>query len=160
MCFDLVEGGEEGCYGFFVGFLGGCETGFVDAVVDVVVDPFVGGVDVGAVGGGVEVDFLVMLREQVVELVIEHADDFRALERVWVRWVLACGVRKSYLVANNLARLSVEENRDGETTAVVGVVGEVDITQVGEVLVQRVGNGVLARQVLVGSNEAPSYINN
>ncbi len=82
--FDFVEGGEEGCYGLFVGFLGGCEAGFVDAVVDVVVDPFVGGVDVGAVGGWVEVDFLVLLWKQVVELVVEHADDFRALEGRWL----------------------------------------------------------------------------
>lgn len=43
--FDPVEGAEEGCDGFFVGFLRGCEAGFVDAVVYVVVDPIVGFVD-------------------------------------------------------------------------------------------------------------------
>lgn len=62
----------------------------------------------------------------------------------------------SYLVADDLACLLVEEDWDGETTSVVWVVGKVDIAQVGEVLVQGVGNGVLARQVLVGSDEAPS----
>jgi hypothetical protein len=71
---------------------------------------------------------------------------------------LICG--RYYLVADDSASLLVEEDWDGETASVVWVLGEVDITQVGEVLVQRVGNGVLARQVLVGSNEAPSYINN
>lgn len=61
VCFDLVQRGEESCDGFLVGFLGGGETGFVDAVIDVVVDPFVGGVDFGAQGGGVQVNFLVFL---------------------------------------------------------------------------------------------------
>lgn len=74
--------------------------------------------------------------------------------------MFACGVQESYLIADNLARLLVEENRDGETTGVVRVDGEVDITQVGKVLVQRVGDGVLARQLLVGSGKAPSYIRN
>lgn len=77
--FDSVEGGEEGRDGFFVGLLRGCEAGFVDAVVDVVVDPFVGRVDFGVEGFRVEVDFLVLLREEVVELGVEHADDFGAL---------------------------------------------------------------------------------
>ena len=79
--FDLVEGGEERCYGSVVGFLGGCEAGFVDAVVDVVVGPFVGGLDLGSEGLWVEVDFLVGLGEDVVEFVVEHADDFGTLDR-------------------------------------------------------------------------------
>lgn len=48
--FDAVEGGEEGCDGFFVGGLGGGKAGFVDAVVDVVVDPVVCFVDFGFEG--------------------------------------------------------------------------------------------------------------
>lgn len=76
---DTVEGGEEGCYGAVVGFLRGCEAGFVDAVVDVVVGPVVCGFDLGTEGWWVEVDFFVLVWEEVVEFVVEHADDFGAL---------------------------------------------------------------------------------
>lgn len=79
MGFDFVEGGEEGFYGALVGFLGCCEAGFVDAVVDVVVGPFVCGFDLGAQVGGVEVEGFVLGGEEVVEFVVEHADDFGAL---------------------------------------------------------------------------------
>lgn len=41
MFFCSIEGGKECCYGLFVGFLCGGESGFVDPVVDVVVGPFV-----------------------------------------------------------------------------------------------------------------------
>lgn len=82
--FDLVEGGEERCYGSVVGFLGGCEAGFVDAIIDVVVGPFVGGFDLGSEGLRVEIDFFVGFGEDAVELVVEHADDFGALDRfIW-----------------------------------------------------------------------------
>ena len=57
--FDLVEGGEERCYGSVVGFLSGCEAGFVDAAVDVVVGPFVSGLDLASEGLWVEIDFFV-----------------------------------------------------------------------------------------------------
>jgi hypothetical protein len=67
---------------------------------------------------------------------------------------LICG--RYYLVADDSGSLFVEEDWNGEAASVVWVLGEVDITQVGEVFVQGVGNGVLARQVLVGSSEAPS----
>lgn len=82
--FDLVEGGEKRCYGSVVGFLGGREAGFVDAVVDVVVGPFVGGFDLGSEGLWVEIDFFVGFGKDVVEFVVKHADDFGALDRfIW-----------------------------------------------------------------------------
>lgn len=77
--FNLVERGEERCHGFLVGFLRGCETGFVYAIIDVVVDPFVGGIDLGLEGLGEEVDFLVLLGKNIVEFMVKHADDFGAL---------------------------------------------------------------------------------
>lgn len=82
MGFDFVEGGEEGCYGALVGFLGCCEAGFVDAVIDIVVGPFVCGFDLRAHGDGVEVERFVLGGEEVVEFVVEHTDDFRALLRL------------------------------------------------------------------------------
>lgn len=77
--FNLVERGEERCYSFLVGFLRGCKTGFVYAVIDVVVDPFVGGINLGLEGLGEEVDFLVLLGKDIVEFMVKHADDFGAL---------------------------------------------------------------------------------
>lgn len=72
MFFGAVEGGEEGCYGFFVGFLGGCEAGFVDAVVDVVVGPVVGFVDFGLEFFREEVNLLVFVFYEIVELNIHQ----------------------------------------------------------------------------------------
>lgn len=79
MGLDPVQRREEGDDRFVVCFLRGGEAGFVDAVVDVVVDPFVGGFDVAAEGRGEEVDFAVFRGDEVVEFVVEHADDFGAL---------------------------------------------------------------------------------
>jgi hypothetical protein len=55
---DFVEGGEEGDDACFVGVLGAGETGFVDAAVDVGLEPGGDFVDLLAEGRGVEVDFL------------------------------------------------------------------------------------------------------
>ena len=126
MGFDFVEGGEEGCYCFFVGFLRCCEAGFVHAVVDVVVDPFVGGFDCGAVLFWVEVDFLVLLGQEVVEFVVEHSDYFGALGG-FVSWSLIVRRVGSYLVADDPLCLLVEEDWDGKPARVVGVIGEVDL---------------------------------
>lgn len=79
MGFDAVQSGEEGDDGFLVCFLRGCEAGFVDAIVDVVVDPFVGGLDVAAEGWGEEVDIAVFGGDKVVKFVVEHANDFGTL---------------------------------------------------------------------------------
>ena len=67
--------------GGFISGLGGGEAGFVDAVVDVVVGPRVCSFDVGAEGGGEEIDRGVFGGEEVVELGVKHADDFGGLLR-------------------------------------------------------------------------------
>lgn len=82
---DPVQRGEEDLNILFVRFLCGCEAGFVDAVVDVVVGPVVGGFDFGPEGGWEEVELLVFFGEEVIEFVIEHADDFGALGGMDVR---------------------------------------------------------------------------
>ena len=74
--FDTVKGLEKGLHGGLIGGLGGGEAGFVDAVVDVVVGPVVGAFDFGLKVFGEEVQFLESLGENVVELGVEHADDF------------------------------------------------------------------------------------
>lgn len=99
MGLDLIQRGEERDDGLLVGFLGGCEAGFVDAVVDVVVDPFIGFVDLTAQGGWEEVNLFILLGEKVVKFVVEHADDFGALWYVsercvwgsnWMRFLPHC----------------------------------------------------------------------
>ena len=77
--FCAVQRAEEGGDGVFVGRGGRGEARFVDAVVDVVVGPFVCGFDVCAEGGGEEVDGGVGRREQGVEFGVEHTDYFRGL---------------------------------------------------------------------------------
>ena len=51
------------------------EAGFVDAVVDVVVGPFIRSFDLLPVLFWKEVYVLVLLGDDVVELGVEHADD-------------------------------------------------------------------------------------
>lgn len=79
MGFDPVEGGEEGCHSLLVCFLGRRETGLVDPIVDVVVGPVVGGVDLASESGRVQVDVPVFFRKKIIEFVVEHANDLRAL---------------------------------------------------------------------------------
>lgn len=56
------------------------ETGFVDAVIDVVVGPFVDGFDFLLEVFWKEVDFLIFFGEDVVEFGVEHADDIAGLK--------------------------------------------------------------------------------
>lgn len=76
---DPVQGREERRDGSLVGFLRRGEAGLVDPVVDVVVGPVVGGFDLGAEVRREEVDLSVLFWEEVVEFIVEHADDFGAL---------------------------------------------------------------------------------
>ena len=77
--FCAVEGGEERVDAFFIGFLGGGETGFVDAIVDVIVGPGVGIFNVLFEGGGEKVDGCIVGGKDIVEFGVEHADDFGGL---------------------------------------------------------------------------------
>ncbi len=68
MGLGLVEGVEEGGDVALVGVLGGGEAALVDAVVDLVVLPLVGGVDLGAQGVGIELDGAVLFVDDIVKL--------------------------------------------------------------------------------------------
>ena len=137
--FDAVEGLEELGHGGFVGGLRGGEARAVDAVVDVWVRPFVGGFDFLLEVRGIEVDVAVLLGEQVVELVVEHADDLGGF------------------VGHDGLVLFVVEGRDGEAAVVVGVHGEVDVAEVREVGVEGVGRDLLAGDFVGGGDEAPAW---
>ena len=126
---------------------GGCllrETGFVDAVVDVVVGPVVGGFDFLLEFRGEEVDFLIFFREDVVEFGVEHADDFARLGKggwlaiyifaileFWSTGKSSTGTYRmymvAYLIADDLALLDIVQSRDREATLVVGTDFEIDI---------------------------------
>ena len=58
----------------FVGFLGGGEAGFVHAIVDVVVRPFVGFLDFSLKGFWKEVNLCILLWEDAIKLGVEHAN--------------------------------------------------------------------------------------
>lgn len=108
-------------------------------IVDVVVRPFVGLLDVAFESVRQEVDVLVLVGQQVVEFMIEHADDL------------------ARLIADDALLLLVVEGRDGEATLVVLIDGEVDVAEMGEAVMERVGSDIFARRVLlVGSSETPS----
>lgn len=133
-----VEGPEEGGDGFLVGRGGGGEAGLVDAVVDLVVGPFVSSVDFGAEGLRVEVDGGVVRGEEAVEGGVEHAEDLRGL------------------VGDDARGLGVVEGGHQEAAVVGGVLGEVNVAEVGEVRVDGVWAHVGAGEGLVGRGEAPA----
>ena len=100
---------EKRVHGGLVGVLGGGETGLVDAVVDVVVGPFVRRVDLLLQRLGVQIHVLVFLGQEAIEFGIEHADDLTGL------------------VADDFALLDVVEGRDGEAAFVFGVDLEINV---------------------------------
>jgi len=116
------------------------KTGLVDTVVDVVVSPLVRLLDLGLQVFGQEVDFLVLLREQVVELGVEHADDLAGF------------------VADDGVLLGVVEGGDREAALVVSVHVEIDVAQVREALVDGVCLDVLTRLIVLGCGESPALL--
>jgi hypothetical protein len=116
------------------------KTGLVNTIVDVVVSPLVRLLDLRLQVLRQEVDFLVLLRQQVVELGVEHADDLAGL------------------VADDRVLLGVVEGRDREAPLVVLVDVEVDVAQVREALVDGVRLDVLARLVVFGRGEPPALL--
>ena len=115
------------------------ETGLVDAVVDVVVGPFVGLVDCLAQVVGQEGHVLVFVGEQVVEFGVEHADYLAGF------------------VADDPALLDVVQRRYREAPFVFRVHFEIDVAQVCKFWVDGVGRHVLAGELFVFGCEAPAW---
>jgi len=140
MLLGAVEGVEESDDVALVGGLGGGEAALVDAVVDQVVLPLVGGVDVGAQGLRVEVHGAVFLvGDNIVELGAEHAEDLAAL-----------------VVDDGLLDFVVEHGH-GEAAGVVRVRREVHLAEMGEpfVALDGVRDDVLALGVRVRGRREP-----
>ena len=138
LLFRAIECGEELDDGFFVGFLGRGEAAFVDAVVDVVVRPFVGRFDLGLQLGREEIEFGILFRKHVVELGVEHADDLAGL------------------VVDDSLRFFVEKDGHRDATRVIRVDGKVELAKILVVGMERIGLGVLAADCFALSDEAPS----
>ncbi len=109
--FNAVEGSEEVGDVDFVDGLFADDADFVDAVVDVVVGPFVSFFDLGTQGLGEEVEGGVVLREEVVEFGVHHADDLAGF------------------VVDDLVCFGVVEDGDGEAAGEFGVDGEVEVAE-------------------------------
>lgn len=125
-------------HGFFVCVLRGCETRFVNSVVDVVVGPVVGVLDLLLQILGEKMDVFVFLGEQIVKLAVEHAD-------------YLCG-----LIGYDSFGFLVVKSWDGKAAFVGGIDGEVNFAEVGEFRVKGVFCGVLAGDLFVVLNEAPA----
>lgn len=100
-------------------------------IVDVVVCPFIGLFNLLLQILWEELDLLVLLWQQLVEFMVEHADDLTGL------------------IADNGLLLLVPESWDGEACRVVFIRSEIDVAQMSEILVQRIWGGILARHLLV-----------
>lgn len=154
MSLNLVERAKERSDSLFVGFLSGCKAGLVHAVVDVIIDPFIGSIDISLQGLGEQVHLLELLWEDIIELGIEHADNFSALLLLALANNAVLGV--SYFVADNQLGLLVEQNGDCESSGIVRIIREVDLANVGEVRVQRIGDSVLPGDLFIRSSEPPA----
>lgn len=112
----------------------------VDTVVDVIVSPLVGLLDLRLQVLGKQNHVLVLVVQQVVELSVEHANDLAGL------------------VADDGLLLGIVKGRDSESALVVLVHIKVDIAQVGEALVDGVRLDVLARLIVLRSGESPALL--
>lgn len=77
-----VGGRRSMCYckeGEEVGVNSLRETSLVDTVVDIIVRPFVDSFDFLPQMFGVKINLLVLLGQKIIELIVEHADDFTRL---------------------------------------------------------------------------------
>lgn len=112
----------------------------VDTVVDVIVSPLVGLLNLRLQILGKQNDVLVLVVQQVVELSVEHANDLAGF------------------VADDGLLLGIVKSRDSEPALVILVHVKVNVAQVGEALVDGVRLNVLARLVVLGSGKTPSLL--
>lgn len=149
-----VERLKEGVDVTLIGFRCGGKARFVDAVVDKVVGPGVGVVDLAAQRFRVQLDGAVLVVEEVIELELLVYFSYKGGWGIYLRAKHAQNL--GALIINNPPALLVVQHRDGKPPLVVPLALKVHVPQVREVLVQRIRNHLLARLVLVLSDEAPA----
>ena len=134
-----VEGLEQLGHSGLIRLSLGAEAGLVHAIVDVVVSPFVGLIDLFLQCWREKIDGSFVFGEHVVKFVVEHADDLTGF------------------VADDGLLLDVIEARHRESAAIVGLRREVYVAEMRELWVNGVGMNVFARQLFIRSHEAPSF---
>ena len=87
-----------------------CKAGLVDAVIYVIIGPFVRLVDLCPQILRIQVHVLVLFRKEVIEFCVEHADDLAGF------------------IADNLILLDIIQSRDGKAAFVFRVDFKVDVT--------------------------------
>jgi hypothetical protein len=115
-----------------------CETGLVNAVVDVVVYPLVHLFDVLPQVLREQVQLLMLVVQEVVKGIVEHANDLAAL------------------VADNALLFLVIQRWHSKTAFVVRVLLKVDVAQMREIGMDRIRCNTLAGKLLVCSREPPA----
>jgi hypothetical protein len=120
MSFNFIQRLEEHDHVLLISFLGGCEAGFVHAVVDTIVVPHVDLVNLLLKVLRKKVHVLELFGQETIEFRIEHADNLRRL------------------VGNDTFGLGVIESRNREAAVVFGVYLKVDVPEVGALWVDGV----------------------
>lgn len=116
-----------------VRLLGCGKARFVDSVIDEIVHPAIRLLNLGAEVLREKYHVLILLGKDIIELAVEHADDIRRL------------------VAHNLVLDSVVECWYREASGIVGVHLEVDLAEVGVLLVASnwIWPNILTRSILI-----------
>jgi len=114
------------------------KSGLVDTVVYIIVGPLVSLFDVLLEIRWEKIDLCNLFRQKMVKGMVEHPDDFTAL------------------VVDDTFLLFVVQSGYGEAAVVVGVVLEIDVSQVSVPLVERIRDCILSRNVLVRAGKSPT----
>lgn len=141
MVLDPIEMVKQVLHGPLVGFLGTGHAAFVNPIVDRIVGPNVGLVNLRAQFWWIQIDLggTILFGKQIVEFGIEHSDDLTAL------------------VADGCFRLLVPQQWDSKAARVVRDGGEVDIPDMLGIGMQRVRGDVFVRILFVALCKVPSY---
>lgn len=141
--FNLVKVGEHIGDFLIVNFLFGGESGLVDPIVDIVINPAVDFVDFLSQGFRVDVYFGVVTGEKLIEFGVQDSDDF------------------TRFVVDDSLEFLIPKHRDSESATVIRVGFEVQFSNTGEsvqMVLGTVGNitNTLPGLDFVLGNESPS----
>lgn len=115
------------------------ETTLIHAIVNIVVNPLIQLVNLTSQSLGQQIHAAILLVQQIVKHMVEHANDLTAL-----------------IVDDAFLNLVVQSG-DSETALVVWILLEVDVAEMCVGLVERVRSDVLARELLVARCKAPAW---
>ena len=114
-----------------------CEARFVDPVVYIIIGPCVSLIDLLLQTLRKKIHILILGGQGIIELGVEHADDL------------------ARFVADDLTLLDVVKSRHGETSLVLRVDFEIDLTKMREAFVDRIRSHIFAWSLFVWGNKVP-----